>query len=84
MIKGDIVVIESDPYTFWFNGVDPTTQLAHLFREGHMDEGEPAWVARYIRVSDVVTLSNITLAMSYHTNIDLHLVNNAQEIIKLM
>jgi len=80
LVKGDTVVIEDDPYTFQFDGVDPTTQLAHLFREGHMDEGELAWVSRQIKVGDVVTLSNMTLAMNHHTNINLHIVNNVEEI----
>ncbi|HBD02400.1 MAG: hypothetical protein UX38_C0005G0036 [Microgenomates group bacterium GW2011_GWC1_46_16] len=82
--NGDVVVIEGDPYTFWFNGIDPTTGLAHLFRQGHPEDGEPAWVSRMISVANVVTLENMTRAMALHTNVDLHSVNGAEEIINLV
>ena len=45
-----------------------------------MSEGEPIWVSKHIKSSDVVTLDNMTLAMLLHTNIDLHIVNNVEEI----
>ena len=74
--NGDVVVIEGDPYTF--------TGLAHLFRQGHPEDGEPAWVSRMISVANVVTLENMTRAMALHTNVDLHSVNGAEEIINLV
>lgn len=75
------VVIEDDPYTFLWDQINLETKTVHLVRRGHPEDHEPAWVSKWVDLEGVVTLENMTLAMARHTNVDLHLVNDAADIL---
>ena len=82
--KEDMVVIEDDPHTFSVARVDIENGMAHIFREGHSEDKEPAWIGRDVKIADIVTLANITEAMTLHTNIELHRAKSAVEIISML
>ncbi len=82
--EGAIVVVQDDPYTWRYRSDHPLHKHPHIFRDGQ-EEGEPNLLIRDVDGSfNVVTLLNITLAMTRHTNRDVHLVNDENDVLNLL